>query len=215
MKYSLSFLILIIFFSCKDKNEQTLLKDDVQPLLSVVKEYPSVKQISPIFRKDVENWEELNAIADFLDRFKKGSANEVLSNALELKGLIKSLKDSVKPNLFDDAAFKTRINILNNETLRLADMTSISAITAEEVHLQTEKIINAFSAINAKINTVLSKKRFEDEIGVSISFIGLDSTKMDSVTRKSLNSKVKLGPMLDEKTKPKKLKPQLDLKTKQ
>lgn len=215
MKYSLSFLILIIFFSCKDKNEQTLLKDDVQPLLSIVKEYPSVKQISPIFRKDVENWEELNAIANFLDRFKKGSANEVLSNALELKGLIKSLKDSVKPNLFDDAAFKTRINILNNETLRLADMTSISAITAEEVHLQTEKIINAFSAINAKINTVLSKKRFEDEIGVSISFIGLDSTKMDSVTRKSINSKVKLEPMLDEKTKPKKLKPQLDLKTKQ
>ena len=215
MKYSLSFLILIIFFSCKDKNEQTLSKDDVQPLLSIVKEYPSVKQISPIFRKDVENWEELNAIADFLDRFKKGSANEVLSNALELKGLIKSLKDSVKPNLFDDAAFKTRINILNNETLRLADMTSISAITAEEVHLQTEKIINAFSAINAKINTVLSKKRFEDEIGVSISFIGLDSTKMDSVTRKSLNRKVKLEPMLDEKTKPKKLKPQLDLKTKQ
>ena len=131
-------------------------------------------------------WEELNAVNDFLARFKKASSKEVLSNALELKGLVQSLKDSIKPTLFNVASLDTRINIFNNETLRLADMTTIPAIKASEVTMQTEKILDAFSAINAKINTLLSKKRFEDEIDIDVKFIGLDSTKMDSVSRKSI-----------------------------
>ena len=65
-------------------------------------------------------------------------------------------------------------------------MTTIPAIQASEVNLQTEKILESFSAVNAKINTILSKKRFEDEIDVDVKFIGLDSTKMDSVSRKSI-----------------------------
>ena len=97
-----------------------------------------------------------------------------------------------------------RINILYNETLRLADMTTIPAIKADEVHQQTEKIIDAFSAVHAKINTVLSKKRFEDEIGVEITFIGLDSTKIDSVTKKSINNEWEPEPLFNRKSIPKK-----------
>ena len=66
-------------------------------------------------------------------------------------------------------------------------MTSIPAIKAEEVNVQTEKTIAAFSAVNAKINTILAKKRFEEAIDVDGIFVGLDSTKMDSVSRKSVN----------------------------
>lgn len=216
MKYYLALIIFVFLFSCDEKQNQNSKKEVVKPLLSVVKEYSKVKGINPVFKKNVENWSELKAVESFLERFKKVSANEVLSNALELKGLVENLRDSVKPNLFDTSSFKARVNIFYNETLRLADMTTIPAIKAEEVHIQTEKIIDAFSSINAKVNTVFSKKRFEDEIDVDVTFIGLDSTKMDSVTKKSVHKKLKIEPSkFDKVNMPKKPKYDGGLNTRQ
>jgi hypothetical protein len=65
-------------------------------------------------------------------------------------------------------------------------MNTIPAIKADEVNVQIEKIIDAFSSVNAKINSVLAKNRFEDAIEVDVLFIGLDSTKMDSISKKSM-----------------------------
>ncbi|SDT86890.1 hypothetical protein SAMN04487762_0094 [Polaribacter sp. Hel1_33_78] len=183
--------MFVIFFSCNGKKKQNLQKQDVKPLLSVVKEYGVAEKVDTLFLKEVEDWAELKAVDNFLLRFKKVSPNEVLSNALELEGLVKSLKDSVKPVLFDVPSFIVRVHILHNETLRLSDMTFIPAINAAEVNLQTEKIISAFSGVNSKVNTILSKKRFEDAIDVDLNFIGLDSTKIDSISKKAINLKLK------------------------
>lgn len=182
--------MLVSLFSCDKKKQNTNPEQDTKPLLSVVKEYKAAEKVNATFLKDVEDWQELKAVDDFLARFKKASPNEVLSNALELKTLVKSLKDSIKPTLFNVPSFKTRINILNNETLRLADMTFIPAIKAVEINEQTEKILSAFSAVNSKVNTILTKKRFEEAIDVDVSFIGLDSTKIDSVSKKSIKNKL-------------------------
>ncbi|KGL60166.1 hypothetical protein ATE90_2633 [Polaribacter sp. Hel1_33_96] len=183
--------MFVVFFSCNGKKKQNLQKQDVKPLLSVVKEYGVAEKVDTLFLKEVEDWAELKAVDNFLLRFKKVSPNEVLSNALELEGLVKSLKDSVKPVLFDVPSFIVRVHILHNETLRLSDMTFIPAINAAEVNLQTEKIISAFSGVNSKVNTILSKKRFEDAIDVDVNFIGLDSTKIDSISKKAINLKLK------------------------
>jgi hypothetical protein len=183
--------MFVVFFSCNGKKKQNLQKQDVKPLLSVVKEYGVAEKVDTLFLKEVEDWAELKAVDNFLLRLKKVSPNEVLSNALELEGLVKSLKDSVKPVLFDVPSFIVRVHILHNETLRLSDMTFIPAINAAEVNLQTEKIISAFSGVNSKVNTILSKKRFEDAIDVDVNFIGLDSTKIDSISKKAINLKLK------------------------
>ena len=166
-------------------------KQEIKSLLSVVKNYNVAEKVNPLFMKDIEDWEELKAVDNFLSRFKKASPNEILSNALELKELVQSLKDGIKPPLFENASFNTRVNILQNETLRLSDMTFIPAIKAEEVTMQTDKIMNAFSAVNSKVNSILLKKGFEDDIDLDIDYIGLDSTKIDSVSRKSINKEFK------------------------
>lgn len=192
MKYFFTILILLFIFSCDKKQESTIQQEETKPLLSIENEFSAVKGINPFFEQDVQEWKELKAVDEFLKRFKKASPKEVLSNALELQGLVESLKDSIKPPLFNVTSFDARINIFYNETLRLADMTTIPAIQADEVNKQTEKILDAFSAVNAKINTVLTKKRFEDEIEIDVKFIGLDSTKIDSVSRKSINENLEL-----------------------
>lgn len=191
LKYFLSLFVVIIFlFSCDKKQENVEEEDTTKPLLSVVEAHSTPEKVMPIFNKDVESWNHLIVVEEFLNRFKKVSPNEILSNALELKILSNSLKDSLKPSLFEIPSLNARINIFYNETLRLADMTTIPSIEAEDVNKQTEKIISAFSAINAKVNTILSKKRFEEAIKIDVKFIGLDSTKMDSISRKTLRENI-------------------------
>lgn len=159
-----------------------------QALLSVVQSFKKPDDIMPQYKKEVENWTHYRNLASFMERFEKASANEVLSNAMELENMVKTLKDSVNPKPFDFDALKARINILHNESLRLSDMTNIPAITTTEVIEQTKKTINAYSSINSKINTILTKKKFEDAVQIDVKYIGLDSTKIDSVSRKTLKN---------------------------
>lgn len=189
LKYLVTFYILFFVISCNKKQEN---KEGIEkkPLLSVVNKYSSIKKVNSSFVKDIEAWEELSAVNSFLERFNNVSPKEVLSNAIELQGLLASLKDSVAPPLFDNPSFKARVNIAYNESLRLSDMNAIPSIKAEEVNFQTEKVLEAFSAVNSKVNSILSKKRFEEGINIDINFIGLDSTKIDSISKKSIKQDV-------------------------
>ncbi|QTD38762.1 hypothetical protein JL193_05710 [Polaribacter batillariae] len=187
MRHLILLLLSVFVISCGNKTQDVADLEKAKPLMRVVKKHKATVNVKSAFLQEVENWQELKAVDSFFVKFREISPNEALSNALELKDLVKNLKDSVTPTLFDTPSFKTRVNILYNETLRLADLTLISAIKANEVNKQVDKTIDAFSAVNTKINTVLTKKRFEDEIDIKIDYIGLDSTKIDSVSKKSIH----------------------------
>ncbi len=191
MKQFIYFLFCVCFISCGNHKEKK--SENIQEVskLSIVKTHPSFEAVKPIFEKEVENWQELKAVNSFLKKFEKVSPNEALTNALELRDLVKNLKDSVKPKIFDIPSFNARVNVLHNETLRLADLTLIFAITPEEINLQIGKILSAFSSINSKINTILSKKRFEDAIDIKLEYIGIDSTKIDSISKNAIDKKRK------------------------
>ena len=191
MKQLIYILICVFLFSCGNDKKDADKSIQEKPTLSVVKQHVSFELVKPIFEKEIEGWQELKTVKSFIKKFEKVSPNEALSNALELRDLVISLKDSVKPKIFDIPSFNARVNVLHNETLRLADLTFIPAITSKEVNLQITKTIAAFSSVNSKINTILSKKRFEDEIDVKLDFIGIDSTKMDSVSKKTISLKKK------------------------
>ncbi|WP_218598252.1 hypothetical protein [Polaribacter sp. NJDZ03] len=189
MKQTIYLLLSVLLFSCGNNKQETNKELQETPKLSIPVKHISVENVKTIYASEIENWKELKAVNSFLKKFDKVSPNEALSNALELRDLVISLKDSVKPEIFDTPPFQTRINVLHNEVLRLADLTFIPAITPEEVNLQVDKTIAAFSTVNSKINSILAKKRFEEEIDVDFNFIGIDSTQMDSISKKSINLK--------------------------
>ena len=175
--------------------------------MSIAKMHTATENVLSSYLKEVKDWNELQDIDSFFVKFRKITPNEALSNAIELKDLIKRLKDSVKPEKFKIPSLTARINILYNEALRLADLTRIGAIKAPEVNTQVDKTMAAFSNINTKINTILAKIRFENEIDINVTFIGLDTTKMDSFFNKPINQikEVKEGSLLKsiKFTKPK------------
>ena len=154
--------------------------------MSVEEMHTPTENVLPIHLKEVKDWNALQDIDSFFVKFRKITPNEALSNAIELKDLIKRLNDSIKPKKFQTPSLTARINVLYNEALRLADLTRIGAIKAQEVNTQVDKTMDAFSNINTKINTILAKIRFENEIDIDVTFIGLDTTRMDAFFKKPI-----------------------------
>ena len=50
--------MFVVFFSCNGKKKQNLQKQDVKPLLSVVKEYGVAEKVDTLFLKEVEDWDD-------------------------------------------------------------------------------------------------------------------------------------------------------------
>ena len=186
MKYIYLLVLLVFTFSCQNNEEKNAEKKP-KALMSIAKMHTATENVLSSYLKEVKDWNELQDIDSFFVKFRKITPNEALSNAIELKDLIKRLKDSVKPEKFKIPSLTARINILYNEALRLADLTRIGAIKAPEVNTQLDKTMEAFSNINTKINSILAKIRFENEIDIDITFIGLDTTKMDTFFNKPIN----------------------------
>jgi hypothetical protein len=188
VKYIYLIILSVFVISCGNNPEKEEVKKP-KPLMSLVETHNATENINTIFLKEVKDWDELKAIDSFFVKFRKISPNEILSNAIELKDLIKNLKDSVKPKSFNILSLDARINILYTEALRLADLTEIGAIKAAEVNTQLDKTMTAFSNVAIKINTVLEKISFENEIDIEVTFIGLDTTKIDAISKKTIDLK--------------------------
>lgn len=203
MKKILGLLIFIfVLGSCKTE-KQAEPKEEVVVVnkseLSIRKEHQGYSELTEVPLEETKKWKEYNDVTSFLARFKNASANQILTNAVELKKLANLMRDSIRVEMLKIQSFKARLNVFENEALRLADMTEIPAITPEEVHNQTNKLLYVYSSINDKINTIYQQKRLEDEIDVKDVFIGLDSTKIDSTSKKTIEEELKL---LEEENRP-------------
>jgi hypothetical protein len=159
-------LVLTIIFACNNADSK---KKELAQIteLNIVKKHQKTLQLNDISLLKVKAWKEYQLVNNQLKKYKSISANEALNNAIELAKSIKQLKDSIRPKELINNSFRTRVNVLENEALRLKDMTLIkNAISSKEINKQVEKVLHAFSATNSKINTVYSQLEVEKEINL-------------------------------------------------
>jgi hypothetical protein len=130
-------------------------------------------RLMPNAKKEVTNWKNYQNAATILNSFYAISNAEALSVAKELSGLVNKLKDSIPDEKLRSAAVLTRINILNNECLRLNDMASISSISPQEVAESVKKIAEAYSGFNAKLNSVYAVSALENELELDPDFMNI------------------------------------------
>lgn len=165
MRLIISLFFVSFLISCGNSaTQETEKKPIATSQLSASKEHTVIVHIKTSNEREVSDWEYYTALREFLKKFKKITPNEALGNALELTSLVKALKDSTKPEILNTLSLKARINLLENESLRLSDMTKISVIKAEEVNTQVTKIFEAFSALNSKINTVFLQQNLSKDM---------------------------------------------------
>ena len=91
---------------------------------------------------------------------------EALNNSKELSDLVKNMIDTIRIDKLDKINVIARFNVLHNETLRLADMANIPSITEDEVKEEVKKIIDLYSAVNSKINTIYKADELQNALDV-------------------------------------------------
>lgn len=215
MRFFSFLLFLIILISCKDPvQEQKDTQATTTSEFSIAKAHKILTQIIPANEKEISNWTYYTNLKEFLNKFSKSTPNEALSNALELGTLVKALKDSVKPTILNTPSVSARINLLETESLRLSDMTKISAIKAEEIHYQIDKVFDAFSSLNSKINTVYLQRNLDKNIDLKDfdNLPPLEDVSVQATTKKTLINPKKSVPKKKSKIKKEKASKKLPSK---
>ena len=173
------FLITLSLVSCKKKEAQR-----VEEYLTSSERLNTIKSDKPISKLNtkaeelVAPWTEYHKFADLISQYQEIPMSNALLNSKELEELARQLRDSIRIERLDIPAIKMRLNVLHSETMRLADMATIPTITEEAVTEENNNVIEAFSALNLKINNMSSVEKLNEEIS---SFIDEVVEEQDSI----------------------------------
>ncbi len=170
MKYIFSFLSIILFlnFSCnRSKAIQEVSEKSDTIKISSDRIVNSIGEtLIPMAKKALDTWEEYNNVDEFVLKYYNISTMDALTNAQELSDLVKLMRDTIRVEELDQLNVIARFNVLHNETLRLADMANIPSIKDEEVKEEVAKILEVYSAVNSKINTIYKASAIQKSLEV-------------------------------------------------
>ena len=166
--YPLLFSILFLCFSCNNTKEVQEVSNNIDSLkISSDHIVSSIGEILiPKAKKAVSEWKEYRDVDDFILKYYSISTTEALEYAEELSTLMQLMKDSVRVEKLKELSVTARFNVLHNEALRLSDMATISSISNEEIKEEVFKIVEVFSALNSKINTIYKAEELQNSLEI-------------------------------------------------
>lgn len=184
MKYLFSFLLIILVFNFSCSNNKKVEKSD-EIIDSVIVDPDRIvsnigETLIPSAKRALNDWKEYQNFDNFIIKYYNVSILEALNNANELATLTQELKDSIRVNKLEVNNVVARLNVLHNEALRLNDMATIRSITDEEVKDEVKKILEVYSAVNSKINTIYKTEDLKESLGIDPEIL------KDSIVKKQL-----------------------------
>ena len=164
----LSLTLLLVFFtiSCKKNSDS----EEVPEYVTDRELAPTLKSESPVvgLNKEseelVKNWKEYQDFNELIVQYREITKADALLNSNELEELAQYLKDSIRVEKLNIPAVRMRLNVLHNEAKRLSDMSTIPTITDEEVQAENNNVLDAFAALNIKINDLGNQERINREL---------------------------------------------------
>ena len=197
---------MFFLYSCSKNNAKVKSKKFEEA--TVIKETTSILNSKPTLlnsnsKKVINNWAEYQNIIEFLPNYYKTTTKQALFNSQRLAELSQQLKDSIRVEKLDIPSFRARLNVLYTIAFRLADMDSIPSITDKEVINETKNIVNAFDAINIKINMLVSQGLLEDNLREFDSVLN----RKDSVELELRHTVKKNGLIKERRLNKKRIKP--------
>ena len=195
MKYFKLFLVGIVVLSVSCKQKEAEANDQVIDSLTVSnnKIISSIGEtLLPDAKKALAEWEEYQNVDAIMLKYYSISVQEALTNARELAELVTIMKDSIRVPELDAKNVLARIHVLENQTLRLADMSNIPAISDEEVKEEIQKILEVYDAFNSKINTIYSTSALQEALEIDTETpikIEVEEDKPKTILPKSTSSK--------------------------
>ena len=173
------FLIIALLLSCKNKNEQGTQEYFEQlETESTMKSEHRIIPLNPKSEELVQDWPEYEKFSDLVGQYQEITLTDALLDSKELSEMAKQLRDSIRIERLNIPSIKMRLNVLHSETMRLADMATIPTITEMSILKENNNVIQAFSALNLKINNMYSMEKLNDEIS---SFVNEVMAEQDSI----------------------------------
>ena len=166
--YPCLLIILLLNFSCNRNKETAEVSDKSDSLKFDANRIENRigETLSPDAKVALDNWKEYEDVDELLLKYYSITTLEALTDAKELSELVKLMKDSIRVEKLQRKNIIARINVLHNETLRLADMATIPSISKEEVKEEVGNIVSIYSAINSKINTIYQAESLQNALEV-------------------------------------------------
>lgn len=159
-------LIILLFLSCKSATKEVDNITNKDTIAVVQNKLTKSVFLSEDARKELLGQKYFEEFEKTIEQFYNATPEEIMLNANDLSEICLKLKDSITIFQIDRPDVKARFNILYNESLRLHDMSTISAISNDEVNSKIENIIYAYESIIAKINQVFLMKLNEENVDV-------------------------------------------------
>ena len=160
------FFLLFMSIACNEtkKNETDIELDTIKVKTGSKIVNSLGETLSKESRKLVEDWPEYEVLDELINDYYNITNDDALLKAKDLSTYSQQLRDSIRIDILDRSDIKIRLNVLYNTSLRLADMETIKTIKSEEIKTEVTNIIDAFSAINSKINNILAQQNIEKEL---------------------------------------------------
>jgi len=151
----LGFILAVVLTSCsKDKQKAVENTSEVLEEQQVTTVSRIGITLNPTAKKAVQQWHKYQLVKEKIERYQSITKNQALQNAEELALLIEDVSDTIDVKILDRPDVKIRFNVLHNYAYRLYDMSTIPSISDEEVSEEITGLLDAFSALNDKINVV-------------------------------------------------------------
>lgn len=120
--------------------------------------------LSRVSREAIKDWSEFEEVDDFIINYYNISVSDALSLSSELNDLVTLMRDSIRVEKLRIAPINSRLNVLQNETLRLRDMSKISSITSEEVTKEVKSILEVYDSFLSRINTIYKAEELQKRL---------------------------------------------------
>ncbi len=181
------FLIIALLLSCKNKNEQGTQEYSEQlEAVSTIKSEHRIIPLNPKSEELVKDWPEYQKFSELVDQYQEISMTDALLNSKELSEMAKQLRDSVRIERLNIPSIKMRLNVLHSETMRLADMATIPTISELSIIGENNNVIQAFSALNLKINNMYSMEILNDEVSAFVNEVMAEQDSIPIPEKKGL-----------------------------
>lgn len=164
------YIVLIALFLVACKQEPNQVAEEV----SIVEDQDIIinsigVQLSPKVKESISDWGTFSMLTEMIERYTSITKSQALTDAKEISNMTKGIIDMVQIDLLDRPDMMIRFNVLYNQALRLDDMATIPSISDDEVRAEVLKLLEAFSSVNDKMNSIYKiddfEKRFANDSG--------------------------------------------------
>ena len=188
-------LITVLLTSCKPETNGV---DETEGALEVAQDEDATISsigitLSTKSKQETDVWMTYQMVQSKINGYYSVTKSQALQNARELADLVKNASDSIKIKKLDRPDIKIRFNVLSNHALRLDDMSTINKISDDEVMNEVTSILNAFSAINEKINVIYKIEQYEEELEITsekTEFLEISTSKKVKVVKEPIKKKL-------------------------